>query len=534
MKKIWGAILKVIQHLITRPYLSVDKKAMDLLKATNPQLPIYERIDDLLKPGIPEMPGPGQVWENTLGTVIVHPELCFMPSSLEALQDIVGKAELGGHKIRAIGSGHSFSDVAPSTDYLVFTHDLNRSLPIDKNNLTEQARSLNLFEVEAGIRLHDLNLLLDSQKLALTTMGSFDAQTIIGAISTGTHGTGFSAGSMPGMVRSIVLVSAGGNVSRIEPLNGITDSSKPGQPGISLIQDNDLFYSVLVGLGCMGLIYSLVLEVTNTFWLDEQRSFTNWHLVRPKLEDGAVIRENQHYEVQVNPYGTIGTHTCLVTTQNPISEPSGTVPAPHGHRNYIAAFLDLVPEAPEVIRLYLDTFPKIIPKTIDSALKSLRETSDYFNKSFQILYEGLPNFKKIGYASEFAFPLAGNKYLDAVEKIFEVAAAQQKSANKYIDSPISLRFVKSSPAYLSLDYDMDTCLLDIPTLFASRYSDQMLDILQDAMLALGGRPHWGKINNRQPEIVKNFYPKFPQWKQARSRLDPKNIFSNDFTDRFGL
>jgi hypothetical protein len=130
--------------------------------------------------------------------------------------------------------------------------------------------------------------------------------------------------------------------------------------------------------------------------------------------------------------------------------------------------------------------------------------------------------------------LAGNKYLDAVERIFEIAAIQQKKSNLYVDSPIALRFEKQSEAYMAMDCDVDSCFLDIPTLFDAPYSNQMLDFMQDAMLELGGRPHWGKINNRRPEIVSAFYPKFPQWTQIRKKLDPNTIFSNDFTSRFGF
>lgn len=209
MKKIWGFILKLIKQFVTSTDLAVDQATIDLMKIKNPEA-LLVATDDLLGMNRIEMPGAGQFWENTLGNVVIHPNWCFTPNSLEDLKDIIRKAEGLGHKVRAVGSGHSFSDVAPSKDYIVFTHQLNKYLEIDRNTLTEQAKSLNLYQTEAGIRLHDLNLDLDSKNLALPTMGAFDAQTIIGAISTGTHGTGYSAGSMPGIVRSLVLVSSGG------------------------------------------------------------------------------------------------------------------------------------------------------------------------------------------------------------------------------------------------------------------------------------------------------------------------------------
>ena len=531
MKKILGLLLNPIKKLLTKTSLPADPKTILSLKAAHPE-DLLEPAADLFQPPRPEIPGAGQTWENTLGNVVVHPELAFAPTTISQLQDIIAQAEAGNHKIKAVGSGHSFSDVAPTNDYLIFTHQLNQPLVIDHSLLTDNAKNLKLFETQSGITLHDLNQVLDNQHLALSTMGSFDAQTIIGAISTGTHGTGLQPGSVSGMVRSIVLVSSGRKVFRIEPSVGISDPRKFNSPDIQLLQDDTTFYSVLVSMGCMGIIYSLIIEVMDSYWLDENRQLSSWEVIKPDLVEGSIINENRHFEVQVNPYSSMGQHSCLVLKQNIIPDP-GSIPEQQGHRNYFTALLDLIPFAPEALRLYLNTFPKKIPGAIDSALKKLVDRKDYINKSFEILNMGLPNFKRIGYACEFAFPLKDNKYIEAVEKIFDVAAEQQKN-NKYIDSPLSLRFAKASPALVSMDCGKDTCFIDIPSLFGGNYSDQMLDIMQDAMIVLGGRPHWGKINNRQPDIIKKFYPRFGDWIAIKNKLDPNNIFSNDFSNRFGL
>jgi L-gulono-1,4-lactone dehydrogenase len=536
MKKIWGKCLKFIKHVLTQANKTIDHNTLELVKQKSSEAALLKSKADLIDQTRPEIPGPGQTWVNTLGSVVVHPQLAFAPASVGELQDLILKAEQGGNQVRAVGSGHSFSDVAPTNDFLVYTHQLNKPLALDPSTLKLSARQLKLFHTEAGITLHDLNEFLNGQNQALSTMGSYDAQTLIGAISTGTHGTGLAPGAMSGMVRSIGLVCSGGRRLMVEPGDGISDPAKFNVPGQSfqLLQDDATFYSVLVSMGCMGIIYSLVIEVMDSYWLDEQKTLSNWHLVEPELRAGSVIRDNLHYEVQVNPYSTLGSRSCLVTTQKIIAEPPHSVVVPSGHRNYLSALLDMVPLAPEIVRFYLDLFPKKIPRTIDNALKSLQDDPHYFNQSYKVLYEGLPNFKRIGYACEFAFPLAGNRYLDAVEKIFEVAGIQQSQNNKYIDSPVSLRFVKASGAYLTMEYGADCCLIDIPSLFDSRYSDQMMDIMQDAMIQMGGKPHWGKLNNQLRDKVTAFYPKFPDWQMVRNKLDPGKMFSNDFTRQFGL
>ena len=94
--------------------------------------------------------------------------------------------------MRAVGSGHSWSDVALTTGYLLRPERLNRPLEI----------SGNLVRVEAGMRLRELNRHLDDNGLALSNMGGYDAQTVAGVMSTSTHGSGISFGPIADAVRS--------------------------------------------------------------------------------------------------------------------------------------------------------------------------------------------------------------------------------------------------------------------------------------------------------------------------------------------
>ncbi len=102
-------------------------------------------------------------------------------------------------------------------------------------------------------------------------MGGIDHQTLAGAIATGTHGSGIELPPIHGMVKSMVLVAGDGNTYRIEPTNGVSDPALFNEAGITLVQNDDDFYSALVSLGSMGIIYSFILEVMESYWLEEKK-----------------------------------------------------------------------------------------------------------------------------------------------------------------------------------------------------------------------------------------------------------------------
>lgn len=195
-------------------------------------------------------------WSNSTGRYQVQPLQYLIPESLSDLVKAIQMAEHTGHRIRAVGAGHSYSDIAITDGYLLDMHCLQRVLPLKKEQLWAAYQDTHVVEVEAGITVHDLNRKLDQRELALINMGAIDNQTISGAISTGTHGAGRNLPALSGMVRSIVLVAAEGKIYRVEPKEGITDPALHNEPDITLIQDDAVFNSTVVSLGCMGIIYS--------------------------------------------------------------------------------------------------------------------------------------------------------------------------------------------------------------------------------------------------------------------------------------
>jgi FAD/FMN-containing dehydrogenase len=157
-------------------------------------------------------------WENHLGNQSVDPLRIYEPETIEQVAAIVAEARETGATVRAVGSGHSWSDVALTTGFLVKTDGLCRAPAPEPDFLRSEWSGRRLVRAEAGIRIRELNSHLEREGSALSNMGGYDHQTVAGVISTSTHGSGITFGPLNDFVRSLDLVAGDGRVYRIEEL----------------------------------------------------------------------------------------------------------------------------------------------------------------------------------------------------------------------------------------------------------------------------------------------------------------------------
>jgi hypothetical protein len=477
-------------------------------------------------------------WKNVTGNQVVEPLRQYQPQNLTEIIEIIQEAEKHRAQVRAVGSGHSWSDVAVTTDFLVKTDKLNKVIPLDTALLKNNVDASTLFHVESGIRIRELNEALDAKDLALINMGGYDAQAIIGAISTSTHGTGMEFGPLSDFVEAIEIVSDGGVLYRIEPTNGITnrveyEKKYPDKNIRQLIQDDDWFNAVVVSMGCMGIIYSVILRVTKKYWLKEVRTLSTWDRVKNDLKRGEVLKNNRHYEVLINPYEVDGAYRCLITTRNPTNAPH-KLPPDKKNRNFLSEFLASISFIQRSLILIFNLKPKIAPEIINSVLEGLVDDG-YTNVSYKVLNIGTAN-EIPAYSAEIGFPLKENKYMDAVEKFLEMARENQKIGKLFHTSPVSLRFVKASDAFLSPQHGYDTCMVEIILLKDTHGGFEMLDRYEDEFYKFSGRPHWGQVNSLTGghDLVKSIYPKLDKWIKIYKKLNKNGTFDSPFTKRVGF
>jgi L-gulono-1,4-lactone dehydrogenase len=485
-----------------------------------------------------------KTWKNCIGNQEVSPLRYYKPATLAELIKIIKTAEQEKRKVRAVGSGHSFSEIVQTTDFLIDCHGLNNLIDLDKSILkSDEELKQNgydpalLVHAENGITIKDLNKLLDERNLALINMGGYDAQTIAGVISTATHGTGIGLGPISSQAVSLVLVGEGGTIYRIEPANGITDPQKykAKYPNNKLIQSDDWYNAVTVSMGCTGVFYSVILRVMPSYYLKEERLSeiheTSWEDVKKLLSDKKVISENRHFEVWINPYKIKGTHRCLITRRNIFSSKYSKLPIGTRTRHW---FLELIiPYIEFFIRMSFRYLYKLSPVFIDTSMKQVIDYDGYIDKSFHVLNLGNANFVK-GFSGEYAISLKDDLFIKAADKILELAEKNKNEGNVYHSAPISLRFVKQSDAFLAMMQGEDKCMIEVPVLVGTPGGFQILQRIEDEFVKLGIRSHWGQYNQLNGEIIQKLYPQFEKWKSIYNELNKNGTFDNYFTDKCGF
>src|SRR4051794_28495432 len=124
------------------------------------------------------------------------------PGTVDEVSAHVKEASGSGRRVKAVGSGHSFTDIAVANDRRMLLHRLSDLVTVDGKLVT----------VQAGMPLSKLNHLLAQHGLAMPNLGDIDAQTVAGAISTGTHGTGAAHSTLASCVEEVKLVTGVGDV----------------------------------------------------------------------------------------------------------------------------------------------------------------------------------------------------------------------------------------------------------------------------------------------------------------------------------
>jgi D-arabinono-1,4-lactone oxidase/Protein of unknown function (DUF3892) len=263
-----------------------------------------------------------QSWpfRNWLGNVSVPSERHYVPDSLESLVWVVAEAAKNDRRLRAIGRGWSFENIAaayvpPSVPSVPATESTGWTVSLEKlaafkdeivsgtdSALTDAWRQLTtdsdlkkrraLVCVEAGIRLRALNLALDERGLAMISLGGSQGQALAGVASTSTHGSDIDLPPVCDLIRAVHLVTVGGREMWIESSSEpLTEDARLRKHvpcnDLEIVRDDELLRAVQVGVGCFGIEYAAVLEVREKFGLYEQSVKLAWDDVASALRSGA-------------------------------------------------------------------------------------------------------------------------------------------------------------------------------------------------------------------------------------------------------
>ena len=120
--------------------------------------------------------------------------------------------------------------------------------------------------------------------------------------------------------------------------------------------------------------------------------------------------------------------------------------------------------------------------------------------------------------------------------VAEIAEERRQQENLYHTAPVSLRFVDSSPAFLSMMHDRPSCIMEIIMVTGTKKLYEMMDRYEKELYSFGGRPHWGQVNTitADPNHLRSLYPKYDRWLEISRRLNGNGTFDSPFSERVGF
>lgn len=496
-------------------------------------------------------------WTNASGTLSVRPDLLRAPTSAAELVSLVRAARQDGKRVRMTGSGHSYSDVALSPDYLLLPTGLEKVLALDSKRLGGAAAgSRHLVRVGSGSTIRFLNdrLARRTPSLALANLGGWNAQTIAGVAMTATHGSGLAFPPIAEQIVSLQIVDSEGKMWQLEPSAGITDEARfPGfleeDPSIpvELRKDDDWFYAALVSMGCFGIVYAVVVKAVDQFWIREQRSIVSYRdLSKPGGYLEAYLKRPrdpafpEHLEVTVSPYpngSPQNDHDALLTRRYRLSEP----PAPT-HENRTRGLLGdgQILASPTLRSLTEDFLTEMLDgadlrglSRIHRAFMQALVDKDYVDYGHRVFNLGEANRFTV-YGIEMAFDL--RQTIAATERIFQLAREEYEEGRHH-SVPVTLRFVRAAKSHLAMQEGRDTTMIEIGGLVAARGSEELLRNYEKVLMKeFGARPHWGLDLSVFEDFseVERLYPRAKQWRELYRVFNRHGTFDGPLTDRLGI
>jgi FAD-linked oxidoreductase len=409
-------------------------------------------------------------WVNWSGSQRATPAAFKQPlTRSELAQAIVD----GPGPVRVAGAGHSFSAGAVTGGTLLSLDALDRVLDADGG----------LVRVEAGIRLKALSRELHVRGLAMPNLGDIDAQSLAGALATGTHGTGAKLPNLSGQVAGVELVLADGSERTIA--------------------GGDELLAARVSLGALGVIAAVTLRCVPAFRLRHTDKPEPLEAVLDELHERADAHD--HFEFWTFPHADVALTRTLDRTDDPPDKPGKA-------KAYVSDVL-MDNHAFRAVNVLARRLPRTIPRLnrFASAVAVRRERVDWSHGIFASAR--LVRFEEMEYC------------VPREQAVPALRAAREALERHPVSFPIELRFSAGDDALLSPAHGRDSVFIAVHVFKGMEYEPAFREV-EAALSALGGRPHWGK---RSFLTSREFAPRYPRWddfQAIRAQLDPRGRFAN--------
>ena len=411
------------------------------------------------------------------------PDAVHQPASTDEVARIVRQAHEAGQRVKVIGAGHSFTATAMTDGVMLRLDNMTQILNVD--------RETGQVHVQAGATLHDFCRELHNYGLALPNLGDIDVQSIAGAISTATHGTGSGLGSLATNVVAMTLVNGKGEIVELNE----------GDPRISI---------AAVGVGALGVVCEVVLQCVPSFRL---HAYETIEYLDDLLDDIPSFAESaDHAEFFWMP----GARRCQVKrnqrTTEDIQRPGKVA---YFRDKYVAENL-----AFGTVCRVGRRWPSLAPRIAKLVSSSVSER-DLIDDSFRVFASPrLVRFVEM----EYGIPL--ECLPEAVQRVREVT----KHLSFPSLFPIEVRVSAADDIALSTGFGRSNGWVAVHQYVGAPYESYFQQVA-DIMDSYGGRPHWGKMHYLNAAQLCERYPRWGEFQELRAALDPDGIFRNEYVDR---
>ena len=430
----------------------------------------------------------GHRWRNWSGLEEAVPRHVETPASAEEVVDVVRRTREAGRTVKMTGTGHSFTAIAAPEHTLLRPDALTGVVDVDRSAMTVTAL--------AGTPLKELNLAIEHLGLSLHNMGDIAEQTLAGATSTGTHGTGGTAAGLAAQLAGLELVTGTGEVLRA------TADENP-----------DVLEVARVGLGALGILTRLTFHVEPLFVVEAHEQPMSWDRALASYDE--MVAAAHHVDMYWFP------HTDrLVVKQNVRTD---LEPGEQQPPSALASWWEDELVSNSVFGALCrvgSRVPALVPRINRVAGRALSERtySDLAHRVF--VSPRRVRFREMEYA------VPSEVGLDVLRECRRVIDA----SDWRVAFPVEVRTAPADDVPLSTAHGRDSLYLafHVPADTDHRaYFGGLEPLLREA----GGRPHWGKVHTRAAADLAPAYDRFDDFLAMRERLDPDRVFANDYLRR---
>jgi L-gulonolactone oxidase len=425
-------------------------------------------------------------WRNWGRTQSCNPVSLKRPATEDDIRSIVENAARKGQHVKVRGAGHSFTDIACTDGVMVSLDRYNKVIDVDAAAAT--------VTVQAGISIKELNQELARVGLAMSNLGDIAYQSIAGAISTATHGTGINFGNLATFVTHMTLVLADGSTLHCSPE-----------------ADERVFRAAQVSIGALGVISTVSLQCEPAFNLHAREEGADLDEVLGSLDD--YIADNEHFEFFWFPHSSV---VHMKRNNRTDREPSKRRPWKAFRSEIIMSNV-----AFGLVSRYGRARPERIPSLMRNVVASGIGRMQKVDRSDHIYAS--PRLVRF---SEMEYAIPRRNAREAIEGIRSMIDDRGFNVN----FPVEVRFVAADEVTLSPAHGRETCYIAVHLYRGMDYVPYFRAV-EELMMSFDGRPHWGKLHFRDADSLSRTYPRWGEFIDVRNKLDPDGRFRNHYLDR---